>query len=179
MVRRSGQARPGESGWRPSGRARAAGVWAVVAAAVVILAFVVGRPPDGQAGRTTTPGPSGPSDPAGPSLVFGTVLDPQTNVATGAVDAFGVADTVAYSLTLPEPLSVAEVLIAVDRVGGGDRVQVQEPTSQQVDPARTTFGVAVPAERLLAAWGPGTYRISVSLADGATLATGRFTLEAS
>jgi len=176
MVRRSGQARPGESSWVPTGRIRAVGVWVVVAVAIVILALIVGRPSDGQAGRTSTPEPSASDQ---PSLTFGTSLDPRTNVALDPVDTYRPGGTLAYSLTLAEPLGVAEVLISVDRVSGGERVTVQEPTGQVVDAGRSTFGVEVPVDRLLESWGPGTYLLNVFLAVGdQPIASGRFTLRA-
>jgi hypothetical protein len=153
---------------------RAVAIWAVVAGAIVILAFIVGRPSDGQAGRTSTPQPSRSEE---PSVIFGTSLDPQTNAAVDPVSAYQPGSTVAYSLTLSEPLAVTEVLIAVDRVSPGERTTVQEPTAQEVDASRTTFGVAVPADRLLESWGPGTYQLSVILVAGEQpIASGRFTL---
>ena len=110
--------------------------------------------------------------------MFGTSLDPQTSAAVDPVNAYQPGSTVAYSLTLAEPLGVAEVLITVDRVSPGERTTVQEPTAQEVDASRTTFGVVVPADRLLDSWGPGTYQLSVILVAGEQpIASGRFTLQ--
>jgi len=174
-VRRSGQARPGGSGRLWDGRLRTVAIWGIVAVAVVVLALIVGRPPDAQAGRTSTPAPSTPQQLA---IMFGRSIDPATNTARGSADAYRPGDTLAYSVTLPEPLGVIEVLVAVERVADGGRTTVQEPTAQTVDPARTSFGVEVPADRLLAAWGPGTYLMSVMTASGEQpVASGRFKLE--
>lgn len=176
MVRRRSQAlrRMTAGGRRPVPPTRSVLGWAVAGVALIGLAVIVGRPSGEQ---QTFGGASSAAPIASHDIVFGTGLDSGTNEPRGITRRFGADDTFAYAVTLPDPPGVAEVLVEVVRVEGGEETVVQEASVLEVQPHQLTIGFQLPADRLLAAWGPGDYEMRIYLAaDEPATARGRFAL---
>lgn len=167
------QARPRAAGGAGRRLAQLAG-WIAAGAVLVGLALVVGRPPSEsqvEANRSSpTPIPPHP-------IVFGTHLDPSTNLALGVTDRFRSGDRFAYSVTLDDSPGIDTILVQVLRQESGAEVEVQPPSEQKILPEPRTFAFEVTADRLLAAWGTGSYEMRIYLAAGSPpAAEGRFTL---
>jgi hypothetical protein len=153
-------ARPADGG-RISLSPRAMRIAGWLAAIVLIgLVALVVRVLGGNAdGTSVLPSPS-PSQ-AGPApIAFGTALDPVTSQVPDAsrTDRFVAGDTFAYSV--PAAAGRPEVVhVAVERTAGGPTEIVQSTAEgRQVLPAdRLAVAFTVPADVLLAAFGPGTY----------------------
>jgi hypothetical protein len=148
--------------------------WSVAAVALVGLAFIVGRPgaEQGVLGATPTP-----TEPPPLAIVFGTGLDPASNVAVNRTDRFRAGDPFAYSVTLPAASATDTILVQVLRDGPSGLAEVQPPSVQHILPEAATFAFQVRTDDLLAAWGDGSFEMRIFLeADGKPLAVGRFTL---
>ncbi len=154
--------RPGAEGkldLSPRARRIAGWVAAALIIGVIALAFrLLGGNGDG---TVVNPSPGTSAVPA-PSIRFGTALDPATGeIASDAETArFAAGDTFAYSVT-PSGSPPTEVYVEVRRVDGGPIETVQEPIGAQplVDPRLIAF--SVPADRLLADFGPGRYEMLI------------------
>jgi hypothetical protein len=121
-----------------------------------------------------------PTPVAGPpgTLSFGTGIDPNGAI-TGPTDVFGPQDTIAYTLSMPQPFGVPSVGIQVVQLqGDGSELEVIAAATNplEVDPAATARGViCCPATYLLNELGPGQYVMRAY--NGETLiAEGRFQL---
>jgi hypothetical protein len=182
MVRRRSQARRHESlsveAVRRRRRARATLPtllgWTVAASALVVLAFVVGRPGTEQGLLSATPSPTPP--PA--AIVYGTALDPASNEAINRTARFRPGDPFAYSVTLAQPPGTDTILVEVARLDGSDRTVVQEPSVQHILPEPKTFAFRVLTDDLITAWGSGTFEMRIFLGEGTSqpIATGTFEL---
>lgn len=147
--------------------------WAAAAGLMVAVAFMVGRPGQEQELLASTPPPTAPPP---LEIVFGTALDPDTNVAIQRTNRFRAGDPFAYSVTLPTAPGTDQILVEVVRLGEQRRV-VQEPSVQRILPEPHTFAFQVRTDDLLAAWGAGEFEMRIYLnAEGSPLAIGRFTL---
>jgi hypothetical protein len=155
-------------------RTRTALSWAVAALLLVALAFIVGRP--GAEGGILSGTPSPTATPP-LSIIFGSGLDPETNVAVNPTQRFRPGDPFAYSVTLAAAPGTDTILVEVARVVAGVRTVVQEPSVQGILPEARTFAFEVQTDDLLAAWGAGDYemRIFIDPAESA-IAVGSFTL---
>jgi hypothetical protein len=176
MVRRRSHARRLRPEARPRRRTpRGSSLlgWAAAVGLMVVIAFIVGRPAGEQGLLSATPPPTAPPP---LSIAFGTGLDPATNTATGRTDRFRGGDPFAYSVTLPSPPGIEEILVEVVRLGDPPQV-VQEPSVQRILPEPLTFAFQVRTDDLLAAWGAGDFEMRIFReAGGAPMAVGRFTL---
>jgi hypothetical protein len=149
--------------------------WLAAAAAVAVVAFIVGRagPEPGLASPTPSPTP--------PPLVisFGTALDAASGEATNPTDRFRAGDRIAYSVRLAAPPGVDGILVEIVRLDTPNGTVVQPPSRQGIAAASRiiAFTFTTATSKLLTDWGPGTYEMRISL-PGATkpFATGRFTL---
>ena len=176
--------RPGDGeGFTLSPRARWIVGWIAALLLVVGVAFAVGILGGNGDGTPVgaSPGQSGsaPGDPA--PIAFGTALDDSTGrVAEQAAAArFTGGDTFAYSVDQGAGTVPGAVYVEVRRTAGGDAGVVQEPVNAQAlaDPAVIAF--AVPADDLIAAFGPGTYEMLIYAEPGGDpLAEGQFELAA-
>ncbi len=173
-------ARPGEDGvFNLSPRAMRIGGWLaviVLIAAVALAVRILGGNADGAA---VVPSPSATVGGVLP-IAFGTELDATSHEVTESsrTDRFVVGDTFAYSVAIgAAPPEV--VYVVVERTGGGAEEVVQSATDgEQFIPAdRATIAFTVPAEALVAAFGPGTYRMRILLSpEEPPLAEGSFEL---
>lgn len=163
--------RPGRGGH--GSRATTILSWIGVIGALAVFAFVVGGVGSENGGSSPTPGPS-----SGPlPIAFGTGLDPTTHLITGPTDSFSPGDTFAYSVDPPLPPGVPNVYIAIARIEGGGETEVQAPVAQPLRPGAASFGFAVEATPLIAAWGEGRYVMRIYLDPFAEVyAQGRFVL---
>lgn len=170
MLRGSSQARPG--GRRPTRRYAPLLGWLAAAVVLAALAFIVGRPSGEQDRNPATPAPSdGPVE-----IEFGSGLDSASGKVTDPTRRFGPGATFAYSVTLPVAFEADAALVKVVRLDEG-RSEVQAPTAEPIDATGRTFGVTFPADRVLDAWGPGEYEMTITLrAGGPIVARGRFVL---
>jgi hypothetical protein len=179
--------RPGEDGRITLGpRERRLLGWIAALVLVVGIAVVVGILGGNGDGAPVAPVESAPAT-AGTALpiAFGTALDDATaEVAEGShTDRFTAADTFAYSISASEGRVVpTTVYVEVERIGGGDLevVQAATPDGEQTVPSgRATVAFTVGADVLLAAFGPGEYRMRIYLDPASdALAEGTFTLVA-
>ena len=176
MMRRRSQARSrGRAGrqiHRPSGWVLG---WAAAAVVLVGLAVVVGRP----AAEQELLGGSGPSPSAATPrpIAFGATIDQASGRVVGRTGRFGPGDGFAYAASFPEPLAAGSVLVEVVRLDDGGSAVVQPPLAQDVFATGDAVAVELPAERLIAAWGAGSYEMRMYLAaDGPVVAIGRFRL---
>lgn len=172
-------ARPPGAGRRvelTAGQRRVAGWFAaaLLIGVVALLFRILGGNGDG---TVVNPSPSSSSGPA-PSIRFGTAIDPATGaVADSAeVNRFAEGDLFAYSLEVAGA-APTEVFVEVRRTGGGPIEAVQDPIDAQPVPDPRIIAFQVPADALLAAFGPGRYEMLV-YADPAAeaLGSGRFEL---
>lgn len=171
--------RPGEDdGFKLSPRARRIGGWVAAGAIIAGIALAVGLIGGDGNGPAVDPVASG-SRPAQdvPRIAFGTGLDPDSGEVTEPRERFTAGDTVAYAVRIEGTLHAA-VFVEVRRTGGGPRETVQPPTEQPLPGGSSLVGVTVPADRLLAAFGPGEYRMIIRRQpDGSPVAQGAFALE--
>lgn len=178
MIRRRTQARSGARTRRPMPRpsGRVLG-WAAAAVTLVGLALVVGRPAADQevlGGAGGSPSPSGPIP-----ITFGAAVDAETLVVAGETARFGAGDAFAYAVALPGATPTGSLLVEVVRLDGDEPTVVQEPLEEPLPAGGAGLAVSLPAERLLAAWGPGHYEMRIYLpSGGGVVASGRFTLVA-
>lgn len=171
------QARPiaGVGGRGPRSRASTWLAWLVVAAAVAVVAFFVGRAGSEIDIASPTPSPT----PAPLSVAFGTALDPVSGEAINPTDRFRAGDPIAYSVRLPAALGVDSILVEIARHDAGGETVVQRPSRQGIVATSRTiaFSFAVSTGELLATWGPGDYTMRISLPGAAApFAVGGFTL---
>jgi hypothetical protein len=149
--------------------------WAAAVLLLVALAFIVGRPAGETGVLGGTPAPSTTPPPL--VIVFGTALDPATNVAVDTTDHFLAGDPFAYSVTLNAAPGTDTILVEVTRVVAGVPTVVQEPSVQKIVPESPTFAFQVLTDDLLAAWGPGDYEMRIFFtAAEPPFAVGTFTL---
>jgi hypothetical protein len=179
--------RPGEEGRINLGpRERRLLGWIAALVLVVGIAVVVGILGGNGDGAPVNPGQSAAQSlGAAPPITFGTALDDATHeVAEGSqTDRFTAADTFAYSITASEGRVVpTTVYVEVERIGGGalEVVQAATPDGEQTVPSgRATVAFTVPADALLAAFGPGQYRMRIYVDPASDpLAEGTFSLVA-
>lgn len=147
--------------------------WVGVLGALAVFAFVVGGV--GSDDGTTSPSPN----PTGGlmSIAFGTGLNPTTHLVTSPTESFSPGDTFAYSVDPPTPPGVPNVYVAIARIESSGETEVQAPVAQLLRPGATSFGFAVEATPLIAAWGEGRYVMRIYLDPfGEVYAQGRFVL---
>jgi hypothetical protein len=160
-----------------SPRARLIGGW--LAALLLVLGIAAGvRLLGGNADGTALLPSAGASAPTSPlPITFGTELDDDRLVTSASVTTrFTPDDTFAYSVADAEPAST--VYVAVERTEGGE-IELVQPASdpQPIPGAPARIGFTVPAANLFEAFGPGTYRMSISLEPNAVpVAEGTFQL---
>jgi hypothetical protein len=148
--------------------------WGAAALLLLALAFIVGRPGTESGILSGTPSPT--ATPPLP-IVFGTGLDPATNVAVDPTTSFRAGDPFAYSVTLAAAPRTDSILVEVARMVAGVRTVVQQPSVQKITPEMPTFAFRVTTDDLLAAWGPGDYEMRIFFdVDEPAFAAGRFTL---
>jgi hypothetical protein len=163
-----------------SPRARRIAGWVAAILLVLGIAVVVrvlGGSGDGA--PTIGAGPSGSGGPTGDvaEIDFGTALDETTGqVAEDArASRFATGDTFAYSVA-PRGEVPAQVYVEVRRTDGTEGV-AQEPVDAQTLPDPRAIAFTVPAEDLLAVFGPGTYLMLIYAEPGGTaIAEGTFEL---
>jgi hypothetical protein len=178
MATRRSHARRLQAARRSVGRSLGSGRllgWIAAGAALIGLAFVIGRPAieQGVLGGTPSPTPI----PALP-IRFGTALDPDTNRAIHRTRRFRSGDPFAYSVTLAHRAGTEDIYVEITRLGDATPVVVQERSVQHILPELRTFAFRVRTDDLLAAWGAGSYEMRIYLKrdDKRPLATGEFTL---
>jgi len=172
--------RPGDGGaLMLSPRALRIAGWLAVIALIALIALAVRLLGGNADGTAVLPSPS-PSAGGPLPIAFGTELDPVTaRVVDGSrTERFVAGDTFAYSVT-PDAERPDVVYVEVVRVGA-DVEQVVQSTAdgqQQVPPERPAVAFTVPADALIAAFGPGTYRMRIFADPEATpIAEGSFEL---
>jgi hypothetical protein len=179
MARRPG----GEGRFTLTRREKLIAGWLAAIAVIVVIAIALQVLGGDGTGSPVAPGNSASASTrdAAP-ITFGTALDEATGevAASAAVDRFAEGDTFAYSVPPSGQPLPAVVYVEVERVAGGAPAIVQVAATegdQQVPPGGPAIGFAVPAARLLAAFGPGEYvmRIHLDPADE-PIAEGRFVL---
>ena len=115
-----------------------------------------------------------------PAIEFGTALDPATGqVAADAQTArFADGDLFVYSVP-PAGVIPDTIFVEVRRTAGGTVETVQAPVGAQPLPDPTVIAFTVPAQVLLADFGPGEYLMLI-YADptGDAIAEGTFELVA-
>src|SRR5574338_788871 len=148
--------------------------WTVAGIALVVLAFVVGRPAQEQGVLAGSPSATTPPPLA---ITFGTALDPQTNVASADTSRFRPGDPFAYSVTMAGAPGTDTIWVEIIKHGlDGDSV-AQEASVQHILPDAATFAFQVRTDDLLAAWGAGDFEMRIYLDPvGRPVATGSFTL---
>jgi hypothetical protein len=160
-----------------SPRARLIGGW--LAAVLLVLGIagavrIFGGNADGDA---VLPTPSPAASVTRYAITFGTELGEDRIVPAPAVtDRFVETDLFAYSVADAPP--AASVYVGVRRIGGGPLEIVQPATEAQAIPEGPgIIGFRVPATNLFAAFGPGSYEMTIALtAEGEPIAVGTFEL---
>jgi hypothetical protein len=152
--------------------------WGAALAAVLVVAFIVGRAGPEAGLSSPTPSPT----PAPMTIAFGTALDAASGEAINPTERFRAGDPIAYSVGLAAPPGVDSILVEIVRLEGDAETVVQRPSRQGIVASSSliAFKFAVPTSDLLTAWGPGDYAMRIYLPNAAApFATGRFTLVAS
>ena len=176
--------RPGDDeGFTLSPRARWIVGWIAAVLLVVGVAFAVGVLGGNGDGTSVgaSPGQSGSAAGDRAAIAFGTALDESTGrVAEPAATArFTSGDTFAYSVEPGAGTVPAAVYVEVRRTAGGEAEVVQEPVNAQTLTDPTIIAFAVPADDLIAAFGPGTYEMLIYAEPGGDpLGEGQFELVA-
>ncbi len=161
-----------------SPRARRIAGWIAAALLLIIIAVVFRLLGGNGDGTVVAPTPSGSTDSSTAAIRFGNAFDAASGeVATEAeTSRFAAGDTFAYSVS-PSETPAAQVYVEVVRTSGGPPETAQEPVDAQslTDPSVIAF--QVPADRLVAAFGPGQYRMLIyEDPAGDPIATGEFEL---
>lgn len=151
--------RPGDDGafLDLSPRALRIGGWVVAFLLIAGIAVVIGLL--GGDGDEVAPRPSASVGAAGgASISFGTALDATSGevAADARTDRFAAGDSFSYSVT-PSGTVPAEVFVEVRRTGGGAVEIAQAPVDAQPLPNPDVIAFTVPADDLLAVFGPGEY----------------------
>lgn len=172
--------RPGSDGriLDLSPRALRIGGWVIAFLLIAGIAVVVGLlGGDGDDGLDAAPSDSSPS-PGTAVIAFGTALDAATGEVAVAsrTDRFAAGDSFNYSVS-PSEAPPASVYVEVRRMGGGAVEIAQAPVDPQALPNPDVIAFTVPADDLLAVFGPGEYLMLI-YADPASepLAEGTFHL---
>ena len=171
------QARPLTEAGRPRRSPRSSTLlgWVAAAAAVALVAFIVGRA--GPEAGLASPRPS--PTPAPLSVTFGTALDAASGEATHLTDRFRAGDRIAYSVRLATAPGVDSILVEIVRLDSPNGTMVQRPSKQGISATSRimAFTFAAPTAELLSKWGPGEYEMRISYPSATTpFAKGRFTL---
>ena len=155
------------------------GGWVVaillIAGIAVVVGIIGGDAETGPLGAS----PSGPAAAGAPAIAFGTALDPASGevAADARTDRFAAGDTFAYSVASPTPPT--EVYVEVRRTGGGAVEIAQAPVEAQLLPDPDAIAFTVPADDLLAVFGPGEYLMLIyDDPEADPLAEGTFVLVA-
>jgi hypothetical protein len=153
--------------------------WIVAAILIVGIAVVVGLLGGDADGTGVGPPPSGSLDDAtGSAIAFGTALDRVTGEvsADARTDRFAAGDSFNYSVA-PSGTPPAVVYVEVRRTGGGAVEVAQAPVDAQELPNPGVIAFTVPADDLLAVFGPGEYLMLIYAdPDEEPLAEGTFVL---
>lgn len=140
-----------------SPRALRIGGWIVaflLIAGIAVIIGLLGR--DGEAGIGAQPSAS-TAEPGSLPISFGTALGAGGEVATGArTDRFAAGDSFNYSVA-PSGTPPQAVYVEVRRIGGGAVEIAQAPVEAQNLPNPDVIAFTVPADDLLAVFGPGEY----------------------
>ena len=151
--------RPGDTGPAPlSPRALRYAGWLVAALFIIGIAVVVGLLGDpGDEGEVGGGSPSASAG-AGHTIDFGTALDPATGqVADDArTDRFAAGYTFVYSVP-PSATIPPAVYVEVVRTSSPEPETAQAPVDAQSLPNPEVIAFTVPADDLLAVFGPGDY----------------------
>jgi hypothetical protein len=140
--------------------------WLAAAAAIALLAFIVGRP-DAVA-PTPSPGPEASPSP----ITFGTSQDPATGEALDPTDRFTAGDTFVYSLAPAEPVETDTVTLEILRVDDEELISEQVAEIE----AGPVIGLAVSADEMLEFYGAGEFVMRIYLDPADPLGEGRFML---
>lgn len=176
--------RAGEDGARfsLSPRTRLMAGWIGAVAIIGIVAFVVGAIGGNADGQPVVATPAASATAGVSTITFGTALDSETAQVPDAsrTDRFAAGDTFAYSVP-PTGAPPTTVYVEVERTAGGPAGIVQEAVpgdgEQSLPQGRPAIGFSVPADNLLAAWGPGQYVMRIyEEPEGEPIAAGSFTL---
>ncbi|MGH2416787.1 MAG: hypothetical protein ACRDFY_00500 [Candidatus Limnocylindria bacterium] len=140
-----------------SPRALRIGGWIVAFLLIAGIAVVIGLLGGDGADVALQPSASA-GTPATASISFGTALDALSGevAADARTDRFAAGDSFNYSVT-PSDEVPAEVFVEVRRTGGGAVEIAQEPVDGQRLPNPAVIAFTVPADDLLAVFGPGEY----------------------
>jgi len=155
--------RPGDEGaaFNLSPRALRIGGWIVAVLLIAGIAIVVGLLGGDADAPAVGASPSGSAaDAAGTEIDFGTALDPDTGEVAedSRTDRFAAGDTFVYSVAPDAGTSPPQaVYVEVRRTGGGTVEIAQAPAQAQRLPNADVIAFTVPADDLLAVFGPGDY----------------------
>jgi hypothetical protein len=156
--------------------------WLAAIGIVIIAAFFVGRLGSPEAPGSGGSTASGPTSPTPLPIAFGTGRDEATGevAADLRIESFAAGDPFFYSVRPPSAPGIAQVYVEVIRVEDGETAPVQTPAPQPLNsayPEVITF--RVPADDLIAAFGPGTFVMRIYLdPQQDPIAEGRFELVA-
>ena len=175
--------RPGDEGaaFNLSPRALRIGGWIVAILLIAGIAVVVGLLGGDAESPDVGASPSGSAAAtSGTAIAFGNALDPATGeVAENArTDRFATGDTFVYSVPPEAGTSPPEaVYVEVRRTGGGTVEIAQAPAQAQPLPNPDVIAFTVPADDLLAVFGPGDYLMLIyDDPDAEPIAEGTFVL---
>lgn len=161
-----------------SPRALRIGGWLVAFLLIAGIAVVV-RLLGGDGDDSLDAAPSASSPPPGIAVIaFGTALDAATGevAAASTTDRFAAGDSFNYSVS-PSGAPPATVYVEVRRTGGGAVEIAQAAVDPQPLPNPDVIAFTVPADNLLAVFGPGEYLMLIYAdPDSEPLAEGTFHL---
>jgi hypothetical protein len=153
--------------------------WAAVALLLVTIAIAARL--IGTAGEDALAvdrvSPSASAAPSAPAIAFGTAIDPVTGevAASSTTSTFGAGDDFAYSVR-PAVAPPATIYVEVLRTGS-DPATVQAPAPQTLPEGAALIAFVVPADALLADFGPGDFVMRIfARPTEAPIAVGTFRL---
>jgi hypothetical protein len=162
-----------------SPRSRRIGGWLAAILLIVGIAVVLRVLGGNGDGAPIGTAPSGSASAgAAPEIAFGTALDPASGQVADAArtDRFVAGDIFSYSVA-PSGAVPSAVYVEVRRTSGETEEIVQEPVDPQPLPDPNVIAFRVPAEDLLAVFGPGTYVMLIYAEPaGQPIAEGTFEL---
>ncbi len=169
-----------ERGFTVPPRARGPVAWAAVA--LLLVAIAVGARLIGTGGEEPValdPSPSADVVPAAPSIAFGTAIDPVTGEVSldSATATFRSGDDFAYSVR-PADTPPRTIYVEVVRTAP-DPATVQAPSPQTLPENAVVIAFVVPADALIADFGPGEYVMRIfAQPTEPPIAVGSFSLAA-
>ncbi len=162
-----------------SPRSRRIGGWLAALLLVVGIAVVLRVLGGNGDGTPIGASPSGSASVGvAPEIAFGTALDPSSGQVADEArsERFVASDIFSYSVA-PAGAIPPSVYVEVRRTSGGTEEILQEPVDPQPLPDPNVIAFRVPAEDLLAVFGPGTYLMLIYAEPGGEpIAEGTFEL---